>query len=87
MKITTETLKSQYGISLPPGKYEIRVRDGFYKVDLIKDNTDGCILVGLNKGEDLIYNCSATYDYIYGSIEEALRKKEKVKIWILNSPQ
>jgi len=50
------------------------------------DQTEGCLGVGLNKGEDLIYNCDATYDYIYGSIEEALRKKEKVKIWISNTP-
>lgn len=50
------------------------------------DQTEGCILVGLGKGEDLVYNCSPVYDYIYGSIEEALRKKEKVTIWIVNAP-
>ena len=50
------------------------------------EQTEGCILVGLNKGQDTIYNCQATYDYIYGSIEKALANKEKVTIWIVNAP-
>jgi hypothetical protein len=50
------------------------------------ESTSGCVLVGLRKGPDMIYDCAATYDYIYGSIEKALANKEKVTIWIINAP-
>jgi len=59
----------------------IRIHKG-----LNASHSSGCVLVGLSKGQDSISDCQATYDYIYGSIEEALRKKEKVTIWIVNGP-
>ncbi len=50
------------------------------------DQTEGCVLVGLKMCSDMIYDCATTYNYIYGSIDQALKKKEKCKIWIINSP-
>ena len=50
------------------------------------EDTSGCVLVGLEKGEDRISNCKPTYDFIYHSIEQALAKKDKVTILIINAP-
>lgn len=51
-----------------------------------ESDTSGCVLVGLEKGEDMISNCKPTYDFVYHSIEQALARKERVTIQIINAP-
>jgi len=50
------------------------------------EDTEGCILVGLKMGPDTVYDCQATYDYIYGSVGEATKRKEKVLLTIEDTP-
>ena len=46
MKISRKELVSKYGIDLPTGKYDINLLENVYTINTIKDDTDGCILVG-----------------------------------------
>ena len=48
------------------------------------EDTEGCILVGLKKGEDSISMCQAVFDYLKGSIDEAMKNKEVVELTIIN---
>jgi hypothetical protein len=61
---------------------------GFDGIRIHKGNTDadteGCILVGMNKGVDEIYNCSTVFENLFGQIQKAIDNKEEVKILIIN---
>jgi hypothetical protein len=50
-------------------------------------DTTGCLICGLQKGQDLVYNCDPTYDYIFHSIDQAMKRKEKVTITIINEQE
>jgi hypothetical protein len=41
-----------------------------------KNDTLGCILVGMDRGKDLIFNCQQAYDPLVGTIEEVLKVEE-----------
>lgn len=62
-----------------PGFVGVRIHKGNTEFD-----TEGCILVGMNKGVDEIYNCQGIFDYIFTSIQYALDHKEPCTIWIIN---
>ncbi len=49
------------------------------------EDTEGCILVGLHKASDMIYDCQSVFDYLVHSIKEAQEKKEKVTLSIINT--
>ncbi len=49
--------------------------------------TSGCLLLGLQKAQDLVYNCDPTYDYVFHSIDQAMKRKEKVIISIINEQE
>jgi len=86
MNITKEELLSKYGISLEKGKYTIENLGDKYKINILKDDTDGCILVGdqiTEKG--LLYSTTAyqrLYDLLYNKL-----KTEKVYIRIEDIPK
>lgn len=48
---------------------------GFDGVRIHKGNTDkdteGCILVGMKKGEDMIYECSSPFTLLFSKLKEA----------------
>ena len=46
MKISRKELASRYGIDLSAGKYDIKLLENVYTINTIKDDTEGCILVG-----------------------------------------
>lgn len=58
--ITQKDLLKKYGISLPRGKYDIEVADGKYKIYTVQDDTDGCLLLGLNKAKGKVLESQAT---------------------------
>ena len=62
-----------------PGFEGIRIHKGNAPED-----TEGCILVGLRKGQDLVYDCTPIFDYIYGKIEAAIKNNDRVSILIIN---
>lgn len=53
-KITQKDLLIKYGISLPKGKYDIVVDGNKYKIYTVKDDTEGCLLLGLNKAKGAV---------------------------------
>jgi hypothetical protein len=57
----------------------VRIHKGNSSADV-----EGCIAVGLNKTEDLIYDCTGVFDFIFKKIEEAIAEKRQVNIMILN---
>lgn len=52
MKIGKNALRKKYGIDLPVGKFAIAIVDGKYRVSSVKDDTEGCILVGASVVND-----------------------------------
>lgn len=53
MQISRKELASRYGIDLSAGKYDIKLLENVYTINTIKDDTEGCIIVGsTNDRED-----------------------------------
>lgn len=66
--ITQKDLLKKYGISLPKGKYDIEVADGKYKIYTVQDDTDGCLLLGLNKTKGAVLDSQATMAYFMARV-------------------
>ena len=66
-EITQKELLDKYGIDLPKGKYSINTKENVYDIYSVKDNTEGCILVGVSKNvkEGYIYNSKYTYKKLF----------------------
>ena len=62
-----------------PGFEGVRIHGGNRDTD-----TTGCLLVGMNKGFDEIYNCRTVYNYIFTKLQSAISKNEPCRIWIVN---
>lgn len=71
MKISRYELKNRYGIDLPVGKYTIKVDGGSYTINTVKDDTEGCILVGENKEVGKVLNSTATFKRLYDVLKSA----------------
>ena len=82
MKINKAELKSKYGIDLPNGKYRITVRDGFYTVNTVKDDTEGCILVGKNDVVGMVTDSKNTFLRLYNKMYAAHQRGEAIEITI-----
>lgn len=48
--------KNTYGVDLPEGKYSIKAVDGNYEIYTVKDDTEGCVLLGENKVKGGVIN-------------------------------
>lgn len=83
MRIGRNQLLKQYGIDLPAGKYRIKLNDNIYTINTLKDDTEGCPLIGYNKKEDMIYNSKLAFRSFMPILRDAL-KKEKVWLTISN---
>ncbi len=60
-----------------PGFVGIRIHPGNTDKD-----TEGCILVGTNKATDFIGNSKQAFEVLFTKIQEAVAKKETVKLHI-----
>lgn len=61
---TNSTVNSElakYGINLPDGKYKIKTVGNIYEIYSVKDDTEGCILLGENKKKGMVINSVVTY--------------------------
>jgi len=58
-----------------PGFDGIRIHKG-----MIAGDTEGCLLVGADRGPGKIWNCSGAYNRLFDSIEKALTSGEDVTI-------
>lgn len=86
MNITHQKLLSDHGIDLSKGKYAIRAKDGFYEIYTVKDDTEGCIIVGsINKrtDDDWVSGSQIAMQRLLPKIEDALAVKEKVTLEIV----
>lgn len=83
MNITHQKLLSDHGLDLSKGKYAIRAKDGFYEIYTVKDDTEGCIIVGAvndRTDDDWVGSSRVAMDRLLPKIEDALAVKEAV--WI-----
>jgi hypothetical protein len=60
-----------------PGFEGVRIHSGNFPKD-----TEGCILVGLNRGEDQIMDSRLAYDKLFRILDETLEAGETVRIVI-----
>ena len=81
-EITQKELLDKYGIDLPKGKYSINTKENVYDIYSVKDNTEGCILVGVCKNieEGWIYDSKKTYNKLFDILKKALSKNEAIFI-------
>ena len=80
-KISRSKLAEVHGIALPVGKY--RFYAAAEKVDVfeVKDDTEGCILVGTSiVNEDFIGNSRAAFNRLFDVMDDAYNRGEQ--IWI-----
>lgn len=76
-------LKKIYGIELPIGKYKI-IKDGdYYKIYTIKDDTEGCILVGFNKEKGKVLDSRSTFTRLMNKLKPIFEIKEKIELEII----
>lgn len=76
-------LKNKYGIDLPVGKYKIIKDDNFYKIYTIKDDTEGCILIGFNKVKGKVIDSKVTFAKFMGIIKPIYEGNEKIELEIV----
>lgn len=81
-EITQKELLDKYGIDLPKGKYSINTKENVYDIYTVKDNTEGCILIGECKDvkEGFIYNSKYTYKKLFDILKSTINNDEEVYI-------
>lgn len=83
MKICRNELKIKYGIDLPKGKYSIKQNGNEYEIYTVKDDTDGCLLVGKNTIAGRVTDSKAIFTMLMNKyLTPARKRKEKVFITI-----
>jgi len=81
-KITSDALFERHGIRLPRGKYRVYVRGGNYEIYSVKDDTEGCILVGGAVFPDEVRGSRAAFDGLYAKLLAAWFRKEPMEITV-----
>lgn len=84
MKIKRSELLAKYGIELEAGKYDIDVEGNEYVVSTVRDDTEGCILVGnsCDSVNGTIGSSRDAYRALYPKVVKALKAGEKVTLTI-----
>ena len=81
--INKSELLTKYGISLEKGTYTIENIDGVYKINTLKDDTSGCVLLGTSILDDrLLHSKVAVYKLL--QVLTPAFKKEPITIQIIN---
>ena len=84
--ITRKELLDKYGINLDKGQYTIENINGVYKVNTVKDDTSGCILVGTKIVEDKLLHSISSFTKLFALLQKAA-KTESLQIDIYDIPQ
>lgn len=70
---------NKYGINLPNGKYKIKTMGDMYEIYSIKDDTEGCILLGENKAKGMVLNSVKNYR----SFMDLVKKETTINLLII----
>jgi hypothetical protein len=82
MKIGKSILLNKYGISLNSGKYQINACGDYYEVYTVKDDTEGCVLVGELLRDDFITHSRATFKTLMDTLLDATHANQVITIEI-----
>lgn len=82
MKISAKTLKENYGIDLPKGKYHFEESNNGLTIYSVKDDTEGCILVGKNSKKGMVLESKKYETLLVQILQEAINRGEKIIITI-----
>ena len=84
MRISKSELNKKYGINLPAGKYQINSKDHRYEIFTVKDDTEGCLLVGYEQHPDgTISTSRIAINNLKRIIKEAItRRNNSEEVWI-----
>ena len=82
MKITKEELKSKYGIDLPKGQFSVKKVGDAYEVYSVKDDTQGCVILGENKAVGMVLNSAKTCEKVFARMYEAYLRNETIFLTI-----
>lgn len=86
MTINSKELYSRYGIELSNGKYDITNDGEYYIISTVKDDTEGCILVGSSNDktdDNWIGSSKTAYDSLHQKVKEALERGELVTLEVV----
>ena len=82
MRISRAQLLHKYGVDLPVGKFSV-CNDGVkYINSKVRDDTEGCLLVGSTHSEDFVGNSRATFAKLFELIESAYDKGDEITLEI-----
>ena len=81
MQIRKNELKKKYGIDLDKGKYKIIFKKNAYQIYVVKDDTEGCLLTGMNKEVGKVLDSKIWLDVVITKIKQY----DKVNIIIRNN--
>lgn len=68
--ITQKQLKEKYGLDLSKGNYAFEIQGNKYRIYNVKDDTEGCVLVGENKIKGQVINSRATMNKLLNLLEK-----------------
>lgn len=81
-KMTSDALFERHGIRLPKGKYQVYVKGGNYEIYSVKDDTEGCILVGRAMAIDMVTNSRDAFNALYAKLLAAKFRQEPMEITV-----
>ena len=79
-KISKSELLSKYGIDLPFGKFKIINKENYYEVLSIKDNTEGCVLLGNGRANSYLLDSRSAVNKVFSAVEKALDRGDDVTL-------
>lgn len=82
MKISKSVLEQKYGIDLAVGKYKVYVKDNNYEIYSVKNDTEGCILIGKTSTPHFVSDSRDTFAVLFKRINDALADKQVITIEI-----
>lgn len=71
MRISRKELQRRYGLDLPAGRFKINVVSDTYEVFTVKDDTEGCLLVGQTYAQDFVGNSRAAFNALFAKMQKA----------------
>lgn len=84
LQITKKELLTKYGIDLEKGQYTVENVGNSYKINTVKDDTSGCVLVGTAVQGDKLLHSKVALTQLLTLMSKAVKNKEKLSIEVIN---